>query len=107
MSMTGNSAKIFVISEFSRLGRRAMKSFTTNQQPTRPAHLTTKQIAEWLGYHERTITAWALAWHQSGQTEGIPAHRYGRRKWSFVETEVRAWIEAGGLNQELVRKTGT
>jgi len=106
--MTLGKSKIYVINDFSRLGRRKMTK-TSSRVPLRQPHLSTRQIADWLGYHERTITYWALAWYESGGVQGIPSHRYGLRKWSFVETEVQEWMDAGGLQRQSsqFQKTGT
>ena len=54
--------------------------------------LTTEEVAELLRQKPRTITAWANAYVESGGTEGIPAHRKGRR-WLFVESEVLASVD--------------
>ena len=73
-----------------------------NQEGTRgrqERYLSTKQVADWLGYSDRTVTGWAVAWHDSGGTEGLPCRRLGRRKWSFIEAEVQAWVDAGGLSR--------
>ena len=73
------------------------KKLTTTPSGGRQPRLNTRQVALWLGSAVRTITEWAVAWNDSGGAQGIPSHRYGKRKWSFIEGEIQAWMDAGGL----------
>jgi len=56
-------------------------------------YLTTEQVARWLGFSTRTITAWAQEYMDSGGTEGLPSMRLGRRAWRFDRTELEKWLQ--------------
>jgi len=46
------------------------------------------EVAEYLGYSVRTITAWAEQWHQTGGQMGIPGFKFGRA-WRFDTGELQ------------------
>lgn len=54
-------------------------------------HLSTEQVAKWLGFAPRTITHWAQQWVDSGGKEGIPGFKIGR-SWRFEKAKIQQWL---------------
>lgn len=70
-------------------------------------YLSTEEVADLLGFSDRTITALAAAWHESGGTEGIPAFKIGR-SWRFERSDIQAFIERKKVpSQQQMRPAAT
>jgi excisionase family DNA binding protein len=62
----------------------------TVKQPDKP-YLSTEEVADLLGFSDRTISALAVAWHESGGIDGLPAFKVGRA-WRFERKDLEAYI---------------
>lgn len=56
-------------------------------------YLSTEEVAQLFGFSVRTITMWAVAWQESGGTQGIPAFKMGR-SWRFDRQQVEALVRS-------------
>ena len=56
-------------------------------------YLSTEEVANMFGFSIRTVTAWAVAWQESGGREGIPAFKMGR-SWRFDRQQIEALIRS-------------
>jgi excisionase family DNA binding protein len=65
---------------------------------------TTEEVAAWLGISVRTLTAWAVAWQDSGGAEGIPAFRLGKRQWRYDPEEVERWLTTNRNLPPIIRE---
>ena len=65
------------------------------KQPEK-SFLSTEDVADLFGLSDRTITALAAAWHESGGSEGIPAFKIGR-SWRFERKNIQTFIDSKKL----------
>ena len=68
------------------------KGLSVRSLKSKHEYASTQEVADYLGFATRTITAMALLWVESGGTEGLPAIKMGKRKWAFDPEQIQKWV---------------